>query len=90
MESTGFHFSVNPQQLETCETEYDDDCDGLFNANDPDVIDGITVYPDVDGDGFGDKEKPGTLMCEVGPGQSDVWGDCNDGADNVFPGAPME
>ncbi len=81
---------VNPQQLETCETEYDDDCDGLFNANDPDVIDGITVYPDVDGDGFGDKEKPGTLMCDVGPGQSDVWGGCNDGADNVFPGAPME
>lgn len=47
----------------------------------------FTVYPDFDGDGFGD-EAAGFGSCELGEGMVEVAGDCDDSNAAVFPDAP--
>ena len=45
------------------------------------------VYEDLDGDGIG-SEVGIADVCELGPGLSLETGDCDDGNDTVYPGAP--
>ncbi|MCB9683044.1 MAG: FG-GAP repeat protein [Alphaproteobacteria bacterium] len=68
--------SVHPGAVERCDGA-DDDCDGAVDADDPDVIDAVTAFADVDGDGLG---APGTgrPVCALGPGLADNAGDCDD------------
>ena len=63
------------------------DCNGQI---DDDPSDRISVYLDADGDGYGD-DGTESLACEVGTGQAEQGGDCDDedGADGVLDGADL-
>lgn len=75
-------FEVHPNADELCNDD-DDDCNGTVDDG---ALDAAEWYQDVDGDGFGDGTA--TLACEP-PDASwvDVDGDCDDGAELVYPGA---
>ena len=75
----------NPDAVEDCRTEADDDCDGL--VNEVDAYGCTDWYADLDGDGFA-----GTAACLCGP--DDVYTereatDCDDTRADVFPGAEV-
>ena len=75
--------NVNPAATETCETAYDDDCDG--DANDPDAYDCSDWYADLDGDGHG-----GTPLCLCEPEGDYLYDeatDCDDGDAAISPDA---
>jgi len=63
-------------------------CEGLDNDCDGDIDEGvqITVYPDLDKDGFGD-DSAGEESCVAGDGWTETGGDCNDDNDAVNPEA---
>jgi hypothetical protein len=76
---------VNPDQLENCFTEYDDDCD--TDTNDLNSSGCVTRYKDMDGDEFG-VEDDSECRCEVyGDYTTEVPGDCADGDLAVHPDA---
>ncbi|HND29046.1 MAG TPA: putative metal-binding motif-containing protein, partial [Myxococcota bacterium] len=68
----------------------DEICDGLDNdcngAVDDSPIDELTIYVDTDGDGYGD-DGTATVGCELGSGEVDQGGDCDDGDSAIHPGA---
>lgn len=70
-----------PGATEVCNA-IDEDCDGEIDDGAPP----IETWADVDGDGFG----AGTPILECAPsaGRASQANDCNDGNDQVFPGAP--
>jgi hypothetical protein len=61
----------------------DDDSDALV---DEEPVDGLTAYPDDDGDGWG-RTEDGLQVCELAPGQSELPGDCDDSRPEVAPDA---
>jgi len=65
-------------------------CDGVDNDCD-DVADNglspVMVWPDVDGDGFGDGAAAPITACGVAAGQASNGDDCNDGDGGVRPTA---
>jgi uncharacterized protein (TIGR03382 family) len=66
--------SIFPGAGERCDTVgVDDDCDGLVDDADPDLLDGSLRYADADGDGQGDPYHS-RIMC-TGPTTGD---DCDD------------
>ena len=76
--------SVNPGAVEVCFDGVDNDCSG--DADGPDSSDATTWSLDADTDGFGS----GTLTqtaCNQPSGYVDDGTDCDDGRDNVYPGA---
>ncbi|MFT4621867.1 MAG: hypothetical protein ACI8PZ_000519 [Myxococcota bacterium] len=82
---------VNPSRPEICNGDevLDDDCNGLFDEDDPDV-DVFTLIawgPDADGDGFG-TDREIQFACQ----QPDGWGfanqDCDDTRADVNPDMP--
>ncbi len=79
--------AVNPDALEVC-NGIDDDCDTLYDDEDDslDPAAGVTVYQDLDADGYGD---PGTgqLVCEAGAGWVTDATDCDDTRPDINPGA---
>ncbi|MFZ5480314.1 MAG: putative metal-binding motif-containing protein [Myxococcota bacterium] len=78
--------AVNPAATEVCNADVDDDCDGVADSADPDLVDGADWYTDGDGDGFGDAFA--VNACEAAAGTVAVDGDCDDASASVFPGAP--
>jgi hypothetical protein len=75
--------NVNPAATETCETEYDDDCDG--ETNDPDAYDCDHWYADLDGDGYAGTAR---CLCESeGDYAYEGSSDCDDGDAAVNPNA---
>ncbi len=85
-------FEVNPSRPEICNglEVLDDDCDGLFDENDPD-IDPLTLIvwgPDADGDGYG-RDASLELACQAPDGYGFASpSDCDDMRPEVNPGMP--
>ncbi len=76
--------AVNPTISETCDTSYDDNCDG--DTNDLSAVDCTTRYLDADGDGYG----VGSSECRcsaVGSYTADNTADCDDSTAAAHPGA---
>lgn len=75
---------INPAAPERCNGGVDDDCDGL--ADGPGSADGVPLFTDADGDGFGDPGAPAEgCPGSAGLVQNDV--DCDDGDASRHPGA---
>ncbi len=72
--------AIAPSASEVCNL-VDDDCDGEVDA---DAEDADWIYPDADGDGYGDPSL-GERICELRAGYTNVPGDCDDGASLVSP-----
>jgi hypothetical protein len=73
--------AVSPAATEVCNGA-DDNCDGTTDA---DAVDRVDVFPDLDGDGFGDLAAA-VLACPS-PADVTVGGDCDDGDAAVNPDA---
>jgi len=76
---------ISPNAVEICDNGIDEDCDGLVDAADPDVSDGIW-YLDGDGDGFGNLVNVLT-SCVQPPGYVSNGIDCDDSNDLINPNA---
>lgn len=66
-------------------------CDGLDNDCDGTIDEGLTqrtYYRDADGDGWGNTNVT-KRACAAPPGYVSKKGDCNDGNNKVYPGAPV-
>lgn len=71
--------SVNPDAEDICDNGIDDDCDEAIDE-------GLTVYADVDGDGYGDAERTAG-SCVAPSGYVQDATDCDDADADVHPGA---
>lgn len=72
--------AVYPGAVETCATEWDDDCDGSTDG----AVDAPIWYADEDGDGFGDIGAA-TAACDADGRVADAT-DCDDDNARVNPG----
>ncbi len=82
--------TVYPGAQEVCDVaNIDEDCDGLSDDDDSTVASSgfSTWYRDVDGDGYG-VSFPTTSACDEPAGYAQLYGDCDDVAAVVYPGAP--
>lgn len=77
---------VSPDATETCNGT-DDDCDGLTDFADGDVVDAQYWYGDADGDGYGSVETT-IEACEPPSGFGTDISDCDDTSASHYPGAP--
>lgn len=74
---------INPDAAEQC-NELDDDCDGTADDN----VATFLLYPDLDGDGYGDGSVPAMSPppCLILEGYAPNETDCNDNASAIHPG----
>jgi hypothetical protein len=80
--------AVHPDAAERCAPAgVDDDCDGLFDLDDPSLAAGEArpYYADTDGDGFGAGTALGSA-CWLPAGVSFAGDDCDDARADVAPG----
>ena len=77
--------TINPGADERC-NEVDDDCDGLIDTEDPDLIDATTYYIDYDGDGYGSTAYTETA-CDPPVGYVTDDSDCDDLDADISPDA---
>ncbi|MFH1469780.1 MAG: putative metal-binding motif-containing protein [Pseudomonadota bacterium] len=75
---------INPGMDERC-NGVDDDCDGDVDEND--AVDALTLYPDADGDGYGDAADAGITGCAHPSGYIVDHTDCDDTQAAINPGA---
>src|SRR4030095_15330284 len=71
--------SVHPNAGELCDAaNVDEDCDGLFGADDPDVQEARVFFVDADGDGYGPMASTPTTACDQPIGTVTNDYDCAD------------
>ena len=81
--------AVKPSAVENCTDGFDNDCDGLIDAQDPSAVGCPPVCTDSDGDGYAVEGGPcGAIDCDdsnaaINPGVAEV---CGDGIDNTCDG----
>ena len=75
--------NIGPDVIETCDG-VDDDCDGLVDEGD--ASDALTWYLDSDDDDYGDRGLS-TTACEKPDGYVSNSSDCDDGDEDINPGA---
>ncbi|HND30327.1 MAG TPA: MopE-related protein, partial [Myxococcota bacterium] len=79
--------AISPVAAELCEDSYvDEDCDGLVNSDDPDLSNGTALYPDADGDGYGDRSAS-AVLCNGATNLVGNNSDCDDTNALVSPAA---
>jgi hypothetical protein len=76
---------VNPGAAEICNSDIDDDCDGLADNADPDITGQTAYYVDGDTDGYG--AGVATLSCTAVSGSVTDNTDCNDASAAINPAA---
>jgi hypothetical protein len=74
---------VHPDAVEVCD-EVDNDCDGTSDGES--ALGAVAYYIDLDGDGYGSEDSI-TLACSEPAGHTLDTSDCNDGDDEIHPGA---
>jgi hypothetical protein len=77
--------AVNPGATEMC-NGVDDDCDGLTDGRDPDVVDMTQWWADFDSDGYGGW-RLSLWACTQPSNYVDNRDDCDDGDASSYPGA---
>lgn len=78
---------AHPGLEEICHDDRDNDCDGA--ANTEDAIGCTDLFFDSDRDTFGKEGVDARCLCQPeGTYTAPVTGDCNDGDDEIYPGAP--
>ncbi len=75
---------ISPEAQEAC-NGFDDDCDGLVDDEDGDLVDSSVWYRDADGDGYGDPDDS-LISCEAPSGWVDNSGDCDDACGACWSG----
>lgn len=68
--------AIHPNAPEICNNNVDDNCNGLADNDDPDIIGQTSYYTDSDGDGYGTDEE--ILSCKKPDGTSIFNTDCDD------------
>ncbi len=77
---------VHPGKFEDCKTGFDDNCNDI--TNELKALNCTAIYTDVDGDGWGDKKKPGQCLCQIDFAKKLTAyksGDCNDNNPAISP-----
>jgi len=77
--------SIHPNAVERCD-DVDNDCDGLVDDEDPQVVDADEWYLDFDLDGYGGDQLT-LIACEQPDGYVDNHLDCQDADGAVHPDA---
>jgi hypothetical protein len=79
-----FDDTVFPGARERC-NGIDDDCDG---TTDEDAVDAVDMWPDLDGDGYGQATFAAVVTaCPGTPGTSRLASDCDDTRADIYDGA---
>ncbi len=78
--------AINPGAGEVCDT-VDNDCDAKVDADDDSLVGGTPLYPDADGDGFGDRAGSTVTGCIGATGLAAQGDDCNDSDAAINPDA---
>ncbi|MFT4977115.1 MAG: hypothetical protein ACI8S6_003020, partial [Myxococcota bacterium] len=77
--------SSYPDAVEVCD-DADNDCDGLVDGDDDDLVDGTVYYQDSDADGYG-KRGVTIIACSLPAGYSSNDLDCLDSNGYINPAA---
>ena len=94
LDGDGYHASVDcndnnsaihPDADEICDS-IENDCDGSVDDQDDSLVDGMLLYEDGDGDGYGNPAQS-ILACELLPSHVEDSLDCNDSDSSIHPDA---